>query len=69
MINPPLANIAINPYNYVRSLRKTIGPNGRLLDATTNRKPDDERWNVVARSSVDRIFCGHVRLQELVCAS
>ncbi len=69
MINPALASITINPYNYVRSLRETIVPNERLLEATTIPKRDEKRRRVVARSRVERIFCGHVRLQGAVCAS
>jgi hypothetical protein len=69
MINPALASITINPYNYVCSLRETIGPNERLLEATSIPKRDEKRCRVVARSSVESIFCGHVRLQEPVCAS
>jgi hypothetical protein len=69
MINPALSSITINPYNYVLSLRETIGPNERLLEETTIPKRDGKRRGVVAWSSVDRTFCGREGLQELLCAS
>ncbi len=67
MIDPALASIIVNPYNCGRSLRETI--DGRLLEATTILKRDGKRWRVVARSSVDSIFCGDKRFQETECAS
>jgi len=67
MIDPALASIIVNPYNCGRSLRETI--DGRLLEATTILKRDGKRWHVVARSSVDSIFCGDKRFQETECAS
>ena len=69
MINPALASIIVNSYNYVRWLRETIAPNELLLDTTTIHKRDEKRCRVVARSSVDTIFCGHEGLQEPECAS
>jgi len=67
MIDPALASIIVNPYNCGRSVRETI--DGRLLEATTILKRDGKRWRVVARSSVDSIFCGDKRFQETECAS
>jgi len=67
MIDPALASIIVNPYNCGRSLRETI--DGRLLEATTILKRDGKRWRVVARSSVDSIFCADKRFQETECAS
>ncbi len=67
MIDPALASIIVNPYNCRRSVRETI--DGRLLEATTILKRDGKRWRVVARSSVDSIFCGDKRFQETECAS
>jgi len=67
MIDPALASIIVNPYNCGRSLRETI--DGRLLEAATILKRDGKRWRVVARSSVDSIFCGDKRFQETECAS
>jgi hypothetical protein len=59
MIDPSLASIIVNRYNYVRPLRReTIGPNERLLEATTTSKREEKRCRVVAWSSVDRISCG-----------
>ena len=69
MIGPALTNIMVNPYNNLCSLCKTIGPNERLLEATTIPKRDEKRFRVVARTRVDRIFCGREGLPELVCAS
>jgi hypothetical protein len=69
MISPALTSVIVNPYNYVRSLRETIGLNERLFEATTIPKRDEKRCRVVARSSVDRIFCGNEGLPEPECAS
>jgi len=69
MIDLAPASIIVNPYDCGRSLRETISSNERLLEATTILKRDGKRWRVVARSSVDSIFCGDKRFQETECAS
>jgi hypothetical protein len=51
MINPALASIMLNSYNYVPSLHETIDSNGRLLERTTIPKRDEKRCRVVARPS------------------
>jgi hypothetical protein len=68
MINP-VFSIMVDPYNDERSLRETIGPNERLLEATTIPKRDKRRCRVVARRSVDRMSSGDEGLQEPECAS
>jgi len=58
MINPALASVIVNHYNYARSLRETIVPNERLLEPTPIPERAEKRCRVVARPSVDRILCG-----------
>ncbi len=66
MIGPGLASIVVNPFNYMRWLRETLGPNDRLLEATIISKRDEKRCRVVAWSG--RISCGEERLREPECA-
>jgi hypothetical protein len=68
MINPALASIMVNSYNYVPSLYASIDPNERLLEVTTIPKRDEKRCRVMERLSVDRICCGDDRLREPECA-
>jgi hypothetical protein len=68
MINPALASIMVNSYNYVPSLHTSIDPNERLLEATTIPKRDEKRCRVMARLSADRICCGDDWLWEPECA-
>jgi len=69
MIGPGFASIAVNPSNYMRYLRETLGPNNRQLEATIISKRDEKRCRVVAWSSVGRISCGDTQLREPECAS
>jgi len=66
MIGPGLASVVVNPFNYMRWLRETLGPNDRLLEATIISKRDEKRCRAVAWSG--RISCGEERLREPKCA-
>jgi hypothetical protein len=58
MIGPSLASIVVNPFNYMRWLRETLGPYSCVLEATIISKRDEKRCRVMDK-----------RLREPECAS